>query len=366
MSEWKISGVTTEVIESRLVAFLPILRMTRDVSKFPAWNAKTVEKAFKWAEHVRIVSVDLDTVQKNTLLGKGVLENTEVISLDCNPLCILDDPVGSLVTAIFTSPYLHQLQFPTQVLEKSLEFGVLYMESKDKLVSRVANILQECVQFRVSMVNQVSSYTSKKPFPSVDEISLAMELVVALHGIRMKNEDSVFQEKVNSIRQLMSSDLLSLRLLCVILVLTPSMVACAHTVFAFNSNIEKNGNDSTSAGWLEVYLESKSPYFVDMLTHCIRLDIMRFVTIDEDSSVMKALCSLEGDERKEKNGIHFTQVFQEMLLATLCSHNANSTTSSKEGGSITPSLSLKFAVEHYVNEINDNEELRKSLHIMCI
>jgi hypothetical protein len=369
MSEWKIS-VATEVIESRLVAFLPILRMTRDVSKFPAWNAKTVEKAFKWAEYVRTVSTDLDIMQKNTLLDKGLLGSTEVVSLESNPLSILDDPVGSLVTAIFTSPYLHQLQYPTQVLEKSLEFAVLYMKSKETVVTRVVEILQECVQFRVSMASQISTDTRNRPFPSVDEISLAMELVVALYDLRMKNDDAVFQQKVKSIKQLMSADLLSLRLLCCILVLSPSMVACAHTVFAFTRNdygSKGSGElDDTKEGWLAIYLESKSQYFVDMLTQCIRSDIMRFVSIDEDSSVMKALCSLEGDEHKEKNGIHFTHVFEEVLLATLCSYNAYSIKEKGDDDFRTSSLSLKFAVEHYINEINDNEEMRKSLQVMMV
>ncbi len=256
MSSWSATAVSTDDVEARLSNFLPALCMTRNAAKFPRWNVTTVEKAFKWADYLEEVSREADQVQKKSIVQKGLLEDTGIGVVDDDPMLVLLDPVESLMRAILTSPYLSWAQAAAKVLKKALKCTA-ERKGEEACVKICATSLESTLSSRISFSGGGNNNKS-------DEDALAFELLVALAS-SSPSTSQLSKEEV--IAKAAKEDLVTFKMLCNVLTMSPARVACLASLHE-TSNIET---------WERLYAVSKGRSLVGVVKACIRDDYPRYL-----------------------------------------------------------------------------------------
>ena len=354
----RITSVSTEDVEQHIASLLPILRMTRDTSKFPKWNSATVDKAFKWAKSTAKNIAPADEVQRRTILEKGnVIRDTGIRFLDEEPILLLIDPVFVLVRAIISSPLLTWVENAENLLlctlahSKSIlgEDATIALTSsvlKGNLGERIATMrLQRFANNAHSQPQAFSASFSGLPEPGLDEVSLAVHLLATMAACNNNNnnnnknggggDDDVISNEIASsdininapyvqkLLALVHEDNQSLRLLCVAATLSSARIACSLT--AYNSRPQSetrihSDSDSDSGvkpSWQEVSAECRSPWVYEGIARCVLgadeggqgQGLRRYLEIDPDGSLCVRMC------KKDESG-RFTSMFHAQLRAT--------------------------------------------------
>ena len=271
MSTWTLTAVSTDSVEARLSSFLPALCMTRNAAKFPKWNVVTVEKAFKWADFLEEVSKGADQVQKESIVQKGLLRGTGIDVINNDPMLVLLDPVESLMRAIITSPYLSWAPDAAKVLKKALECTA-ERKGKEACVKICATSLESTLSLRFSLSNEFSPWPKQEGHS--DEEALAFELLVALASSSSSTITQVDKEKV--LAKAAKEDLITFKMLCSLLIMSPARVAC------LASHHEGAGN------WERLYAVSKGKPLVDIVKACIRDNYPRYLYLLDTSAQAQA------------------------------------------------------------------------------
>ena len=267
MSSWSLTAVSTDDVEARLSSFLPALCMTRNATKFPKWNVATVEKAFKWADYLEEVSRGADQVQKESIVRKGLLKGTGIDVVNKDPMLVLLDPVESLMRAILTSPYLAWAQDAVKVLKKALE-STAERKGEEACVRICVSSLESTLSSRISLSN--GTCLGQKQESNSDEEALAFELLVALASPPSPSISQVEKEKL--IAKAAKEDLVTFKMLCSLLIMSPARVACLTSLH--------RGAES----WERLYAVSKGKTLVGIVKACIRDDYPRYLYLLDTSA----------------------------------------------------------------------------------
>ena len=330
-SIWNTTSVTTDAVETRLRQFLPALCMTRDAEKFPKWTVGTVDKAFKWADYLSEVSKVADVVQMQAIVQKGLLVNTNISAVNKNPMLVLYDPIEALVHAIMSSPYLSWMEHSKAVLRRT--FHCIVERKGEKESTRICvDALKGTIESRISFSGiWEAASTSSADAPGgggdrqavqttpgavartfgPDELSLAFELVVAWHFILSASPSSstkavVEEEGKLGLLRAAREDLITLRMMCIALTLSPARVAVLTEVY--HQNYSQSQSTDSLPDWERLYLVSKCSALVEVATTVIRESFPRFVSIDDDQgSLLSLLCQLE-----EGGNDEFVRLFAEL------------------------------------------------------
>ena len=153
MATWSVPRVSldTEAVSLRLRVFVDVLIMTRNCVKFPDWNKSTVDKAFRWADHVKSLVSSADDVQKQAVAaGMGV---TGIAFVDRSPVQVLTHPVETLLKSIMGSPLLTWITLSTQVVSRTLTNAASRL-GHDVTVSLVADVLEAALAERVNVLTK--------------------------------------------------------------------------------------------------------------------------------------------------------------------------------------------------------------------
>ena len=245
----KAARVDTSAVESRVREFVKVLSMTRCCTKFPCWKRSTVDKAFQWADHVKVYAASADDVQKRAIMA-GIGE-TGVGFVDRDPLQVLDRPVETLLRAIMGSPILSWVALSTQVVSRTLESASSRI-GQDSTVALVAAVFEATMAdrlkanasrgFSVAGVGGGvgggggggTNLTATRPYqPAPEQVAMALEIL-----LQCCERDGVplgMDSPVEIIKQAAGSDLFMLRNLCLALTLTPATIACGLGAFARTS-----------------------------------------------------------------------------------------------------------------------------------
>jgi hypothetical protein len=309
--------------------------MTRDAEKFPKWTVGTVDKAFKWADYLSEVSKVADVVQMQAIVQKGLLVNTNISAVNNNPMLVLDDPIETLVHAIISSPYLSWMEHSKAVLRRT--FHCIVERKGEKESTRICvDALKGTIESRISF-NGIweAASTSSADAPGgggdrqavqttpgavarafgPDELSLAFELVVAWHFILLSSPSSsttaaavVVEEGKLGLLRAAREDLITLRMMCIALTLSPARVAVLTEVYHQNHSQSQSQSTDLLPDWERLYLVSKCSALVEVATTVIRESFSRFVSIDDDQgSLLSLLCQLE-----EGGNDEFVRLFAEL------------------------------------------------------
>lgn len=237
----KAVRVDTSAVESRVREFVKVLSMTRCCTKFPCWKRSTVDKAFQWADHVKVYAASADDVQKRAIMV-GIGE-TGVGFVDRDPLQVLDRPVETLLRAIMGSPILSWVALSTLVVSRTLESASSRI-GQDATVALVATVFEATMADRLRANASVgfsvaggggggTSISATRPYqPVPEQVAMALEIL-----LQCCERDGLLgmDSPVEVIKQASSSDLFMLRNLCVALTLTPATIACGLGAFARTS-----------------------------------------------------------------------------------------------------------------------------------
>ena len=288
-------SVTTDAVESRLEQYLPALCMTRDAVKFPKWTVGTVEKAFKWADYLFEVSKFADVVQKEAIVKKGLLGNTGIGLVDANPTLVLDDPIGSLLHAIISSPYLSWMENATPVLKRAFNCA-LDRKGEKGAVSICVQSLQSTLDSRITFKGIWDPSNDGNNLGGggfgVDEESLAFELIVAFNAI-LAMPSLEREEKQKMLEKVAREDLITFRMLCIAVALSPAKIACLEETFR-QCERSGSGTGTQAPSWERLYEVSKSRALVDVVVKTIQESFSRFLSIDDNrGSLLSTLCKDE-------------------------------------------------------------------------
>lgn len=252
---WRAARVDTSLVESRVRVFADVLRMTRDCDKYPSWNRETVVKAFQWADHVQAFASSADEVQKKAV-AQGI-GSTGVAFVDEEPLVVLERPVETLLRAILGSPILTWLPLSTQVVTQTLESASTRL-GHDAAVELVTDLLSATLDVRMragarqrmvlidshgqSQGQGSGTAGGEAEAKTLEHTTLALEILVRSY-MKRRQQPAAAAEEV--LARAVREDLVTLRLLCSAITLSPSAVACG---------LSAMGSD---AEWQDVYKETR-------------------------------------------------------------------------------------------------------------
>jgi len=268
---WRAARVDTSLVESRVRVFADVLRMTRDCGKYPSWNRETVVKAFQWADHVQAFASSADEVQKRAIAqGIGL---TGVSFVDEDPLVVLERPVETRLRAILDSPILTWLPLSTQVVTQTLESASSRI-GHDAAVELVADLLNATLDVRMragarQRMVLIDSHGhgigngnagEEAEATTLEHTTLALEILVRSYMKRRQQpaEASPAAAAGEVLALATREDLVTLRLLCRAVTLSPSAVACG---------LSAMGSD---ADWQDVYKETSNEELWDAVQASLR------------------------------------------------------------------------------------------------
>lgn len=286
--------------------FVDILCMTRSCAKFPAWNKETVDKAFQWADHVKVYGASTDDVQKKAILiGIG---ETHVDFLDKEPLLILESPVETLTRAIMSSPILTWLHLYQQVVNQTLSNASIRI-GHEVTVDLVTRILEATwmVRMKSSAKTRLTALDNSESTPSMvtaptairiphEQNIMALELLVRIciqrHEKRIQRdcEDTTTtsslpttDSSIQILKKAAASDIVSLRLLCVALTMTPATVACGMSIYM-------ETNEPFLNEWELVYSETHNQELWEIIHSTLQQTPALFFYLDANFSLVTAMC----------------------------------------------------------------------------
>ena len=226
-------------------------------------------------------------MQKESIVHRGLLKGTGIDVVNKDPMLVLLDPVESLMRAILTSPYLSWAPDAVKVLKKALECTA-ERKGEEACVKICASSLESTLSSRFSLSNEFSSWPKQEDYS--DEEALAFELLVALASSSSSATSQADTEKV--VAKAAKEDLITFKMLCGLLIMSPARVACLAS------------HHEGAENWERLYAVSKGKQLVDIVKSCIRDNYPRYLylldtsveTQDTNHGLLAMSLSLYNDE----------------------------------------------------------------------